>query len=140
MRKQIGFSVLAAASFALTASGCAAERPVLYPNQHFNEVGASVAQADVDQCLQMASNSGVSATNRKADAANVAVNTGTGAAAGAAIGAIRGHAGRGAAAGAAGAAAGSIFRGAVRPTTNQVHRGFVAQCLHDRGYQVIGWE
>lgn len=125
---------------ALIVSGCAAERPVLYPNPHFQQIGATAAQSDVDQCLALARSSGVRATAGGPDTGDVAVNTGSAAASGAARGAIHGDPGRAAASGAAGAAAGSIFRGFARPKVSQAHRRFVERCLREKGYQVTGWQ
>jgi outer membrane lipoprotein SlyB len=130
--------VLGTAAFA--ASGCAAERPVIYPNAHCQQVGSAVAQSDVDQCLNLAQSSGVRGETRGPDSGDVAVNTGSAAASGAARGAIRGNPGTAAASSAAGAAAGTIFRGFARPKASQAHRRFVEQCLRDKGYQVTGWQ
>jgi hypothetical protein len=124
----------------VAVSGCAAERPVIYPNAHYQQVGASAAQSDVDQCLNMAASSGVRGETRGPNSGDVAVNTGSAAASGAARGAIHGNPGTGAASGAAGAAAGTIFRGFARPQASQAHRRFVEQCLRDKGYQVTGWQ
>lgn len=124
----------------LAVAGCAAERPVIYPNAHYRQVGAAVAQSDIDQCVALAQSSGVQPSARGPSGEDVAVNTGAAAAGGAAAGAVYGNAGRGAAAGAAGAAAGTVFRGFARPRANPAHRGFVEQCLRDKGYQVTGWQ
>jgi hypothetical protein len=141
-RASIGraWATAAAGAAAIALAGCAAERPVVYPNPHFKSVGPAVAQSDIDQCVALARDYGVQPRRGGPDSGDVAVNTGVGAASGAARGAVYGHAGRGAAAGAAGAAAGSVVRGVFRPRVNQAHRRFVEQCLRDKGYQVTGWQ
>lgn len=64
-----------------------------------------------------------------------------GAAGGAVGGAIWGNPGMGAASGAAGGAAASLVSMVLRPHDPGVgYRVAVEQCLHDRGYQVAGWE
>ena len=131
---------IAIAAVVVALAGCATQQPVVYPNDYYKKVGASTAQADVAQCKRLAETSGVRASSRGPEPADVAINTGTGAAVGAAGGAVYGHAGRGAAAGAAGAAAGTIFRGVFRPRSNPAYHRFVEQCLRDKGYQVTGWQ
>lgn len=34
-------------------SGCAIQRPVLYPNAKYNQVGPEIAQRDVDDCIRL---------------------------------------------------------------------------------------
>jgi hypothetical protein len=131
---------LGASLVVITLAGCAAERPILYPNAKLNEAGASVAQADVDECIAKAQSSGAKAHGGGPDPKDVAVNTGTGAAVGAATGAVFGRPGRGAAAGAAGAATGTVVRGVLRPHGNPTHRRFVELCLQEKGYQIVGWQ
>jgi len=125
---------------ALAAGGCSDARPVLYPNAHYQQAGAGMAQSDVDQCLALARSSGVKSETRGPNTSDVAVNTGSAAASGAARGAVHGSPGTAAASSAAGAAAGTIFRGFARPRVSQAHRRFVEQCLRDKGYQVTGWQ
>jgi outer membrane lipoprotein SlyB len=45
---------LAAAIFSLTLIACAAQRPILYPNQHLQRVGNNTADREVDECRQRA--------------------------------------------------------------------------------------
>jgi outer membrane lipoprotein SlyB len=88
--------LIALASIALSA--CAAmQRPVLYPNAHLKDVGDATAQRDIDECLQLAANSGMS----KSD--NQVVKRGAeGAAVGAAAGSVGTLAGGGSVAAGAG--------------------------------------
>jgi hypothetical protein len=122
-------------------SGCAStQRPVLYPNAYLKSVGDAVAQRDIDQCLQLASSSGLSKSNNQvvkhgAEGAAVGVAAGT-------VGTLAtgGNVGTGAAAGAAiGATAGAVH-GAFRNDANPTYRNFAQRCLQDRGYDVIGWQ
>ena len=116
------------------------QRPVLYPNAYLRSVGDAAAQRDIDQCLQLAGNSGLSKSN------NQVVKQGAeGAAVGATAGSVGtlvtgGNVGTGAAAGAAiGATAGAVH-GAFRNDANPTYRNFAQRCLQDRGYDVIGWQ
>ena len=95
----------------LALSGCAAPKPILYPNAHYQQVGADAAQADIQDCIAMAKEAGASPDEGKT--AQVATGTvgggAVGSAAGAVGGAILGHPGRGAMVGAAsGATAGFL--------------------------------
>lgn len=124
---------------ALPAIGCAA-RPVLYPNEHRERVGAAAAQADVDACLALAKEHGASASRAKETAKSTAGGAAIGAATGAVIGAITGSAGRGAAAGAAGGGTAGFLREVLGgPRPDSVTRSFVERCLRDRGYETVGW-
>ncbi len=125
---------------ALLALGCASQRPVLYPNAHYRWVGQGNADADVDRCLQLAAEHGVSPRRTERVGARTVRGGAVGAATGAAVGAVAGRAGRGAAAGAAGGAAAGLTRaifdsGKPDPT----YRRFVEHCLEDLGYQPVGW-
>jgi outer membrane lipoprotein SlyB len=131
--------VVLAAMIAL--AGCAAtQRPVLYPNPHLKSVGDENARRDVDQCMQLADDSSVAKSNNQ-----VAQRGAEGAAVGAAAGGVGtlirgGSVGGGAAAGAAiGGIAGAVH-GAFHNDTNATYRNFVQRCLHERGYDVIGWQ
>ncbi len=131
---------LAIAVLTVLAACATTQRPVFYPNAHLKSVGDATAQRDIDQCTQIAEESGVAKSN------NQVVKRG---AEGAAVGAtaagvgtlIRGGSvGAGAAAGAAvGGAAGAVH-GAFRNDANPTYRNFVQRCLRDRGYDVIGWQ
>jgi outer membrane lipoprotein SlyB len=119
---------------------CARQRPVLYPNAQLKHVGKSAAEADIDECIQLATDYGA----KEDSGMKVAKDTGTGAAiggaAGAAVGAVTGNLGRGAAAGAAGGGAAAITRSAINSgQPDPVFKKFVEQCLRDKGYQPIGW-
>jgi len=42
----------------LALSGCAARRPVLYPNGYYQTVGEQKAQQDIDECIKLADKAG----------------------------------------------------------------------------------
>ena len=128
---------------ALALTSCSsARRPVLYPNAHLNRVGQQQADADINACMRAAEASGANA-NRGEDVAKKTAKAGAvGASTGAVVGAISSNTstGRGAAIGGAGAATATLVGGAFdasEPT--QIYKRFVDQCLHDKGYQPIGW-
>jgi hypothetical protein len=137
---RVSANLLAAAALALCAAGCAAKRPVLYPNAHLEAVGKEASQRDIDACIALAKESGAD-RNRAGDVAkDTAAGGAVGGATGAVTGAITGAPGTGAAAGAAGGAVLGFFKGifGVREP-DPVFVNFVNQCLSDRGYQPIGW-
>jgi outer membrane lipoprotein SlyB len=132
---------IAVAALTVVLNACAAmQRPVLYPNAHLKDVGDATAQRDIDECQQLAENSGMSKSNDQ-----VVKRGAEGAAVGAAAGSVGtlvggGSVGAGAGVGAAiGATAGAV-RGAFSDHGNPIYRNFTQRCLQDRGYDVIGWQ
>jgi outer membrane lipoprotein SlyB len=124
----------------LLLAGCSVKRPVLYPNAKLQKVGQSQAQQDIDICCRMAE---AYLTNHPGkEIAEDAAKSGTvGAATGAAVGAVYGGAGRGAAAGAAAGVVGSTAVGMFRTREpSPTFMNFVNRCLHEKGYEPIGWE
>jgi outer membrane lipoprotein SlyB len=98
-------------------SGCAASRPVLYPNSHLNTVGMEVADSDINSCINMANAAG--AENDK----------------------VTETAGQGAASGAAGGATGRLTRSLFdSDKPDRVFQKFVDRCLYDKGYEMVGWK
>ena len=134
-------SSLIVAGLLLASGACASsQRPVLYPNAHLQSVGSQAAQRDIDQCVQMAESSGLSKSSNQ-----VVKRGGEGAAVGAAGGSVGtlvsgANVGTGAVAGAAAGATAGILYGAFGNDANPTFRNFVQRCLHDRGYDVIGWQ
>jgi hypothetical protein len=130
-------------AFALTAllvGGCAASRPVLYPNATLEERGDAQAALDIDTCLAFADAQGVGDGRAGRVARSTAQRGAGGAAAGAAGGAIAGNAGRGAAIGAATSATWGLFSGLFRSNTpDPLYQNFVNICLQELGYRPIGW-
>lgn len=120
---------------------CAAKRPLLYPNAKLKSVGNATAQADIDDCLNMASRSGAGSDKGREIAKTTAQGAAIGAATGAATGAIYGHPARGAAAGAAGGSVAGLTHGILRSDgPDPVLRRFVDRCLRDKGYDPVGWK
>lgn len=136
-------------ALALLLVGCAAQRPVLYPNDQLRRVGTAVADRDINYCMSQADEY-TSSSSRAGRVAEGAVTQGgtsaaVGAAAGAAGGAIVGRAGPSAAVGAAGGLAAGTVSGLIvglsrKESPSPLYRNFVDRCLRERGYDPIGWE
>jgi hypothetical protein len=121
--------------------GCASHRPVLYPNAHFKTVGEQAAEQDINDCLQLAKNSGIDEKKGEKIAKQTAGGAAVGAAAAGAWGLVRGDAASMATAGAAAGGASGLVGGALRSgSPDPVYRNFVQRCLRERGYEVIGWQ
>ncbi len=124
----------------LLLGACAAQGPILYPNDHYQQVGAGGAKKDIQDCAELANQAG--AYRGSGDAAKrAAESAAVGGAAGAGYGAVQGDIGTNAAAYAAAAGAGSLMHSAIRSrnTTDPVFRSYVDRCLRERGYDPIGW-
>ena len=120
--------------------GCGQKRPVLYPNAHLEYVGQQTAQADIDACIQLAKDYQAGGDQGEELARKTGKGAAVGGAVGAAVGAVTGNFGRGAAAGAAGGAAGAMTRGMFEARDpDPITRQFVNRCLHEKGYEPIGW-
>jgi uncharacterized protein YcfJ len=139
--KKLCAIVISVVVIAVFISACAKKRPVLYPNTTYKAAGETVAQGDIDDCIQMAADHGHATDSGKNVATSTAKGAVVGAAVGGAVGAVTGRPGRGLAAGAAGGGAGGLARGAMKSgDPDQIERRFVEQCLRDKGYKVIGWK
>jgi outer membrane lipoprotein SlyB len=102
-------------------------------------VGREAAEADVDDCMELAA-ADVGRGGEGAAVGEAATGGATGAAAGAAGGAVVGRAGTGAAIGAAAGATRGFLRGLFRSREpDAAFRGYVNRCLHERGYDPVGW-
>ena len=127
----------------LLVAGCAAPKPILYPNAHLQQVGEEGADRDIEECREMAKEAGATASQGKSGqvAGSTAVGGAIGSASGAVGGAVVGRPGVGAMVGAAGGATGGFLRGLFRrsPPSN-AYRQFVQRCLKERGYDPVGWE
>ena len=127
-------------SAALLCISCAAHRPILYPNEHLQQVGVDSAARDIDECKSLASAYVPSAGGQRV-ASHTAIGSGAGAAIGAAGGATHGAAGKGAGIGAASGATAGLLHGLFKTAKpGATYRKYVDTCLADRGYRVIGWE
>jgi hypothetical protein len=128
---------------ALFLPACAPPKPILYPNVHFQQVGETGAERDIEECSDMAKEAGAKPGQGKAGqlAGGTVAGGAIGSAAGAIGGAVVGHAGRGAMIGAAGGAAGGLLRGLFRRSPpSEAYKQFVSRCLRERGYDPVGWE
>ena len=120
---------------------CAAQRPILAPNEHLQEMAPEAVQRDIDECLRMAAEAGPGAVRGKQIAGQTAGGAAVGAAAGAVAGAISGGPGIGAAAGAAGGATAGLLRGIFRSSDLDAgQKRYAEECLRQKGYQPIGWK
>ncbi|MGE5303560.1 MAG: hypothetical protein ACM3TN_09550 [Alphaproteobacteria bacterium] len=134
----------------LIVLGCSAQRPVLYPNAQLKRAGPTAAERDVDECMRRADEyvrSGGGENGKALENAGIGAGTGAaiGAAGGAAGGAVVGRAGTWAGIGAASGAAGGATRTVVHEIFRKrgpspVYKNFVNRCLHDKGYDPIGWQ
>ncbi len=130
----------AAAAMALLVGGCAANRPVLYPNATLAERGNVQAEQDIDACLAYADAQGMDDGRAGRIARTTAERGAMGGAAGAVGGAIRGNAGRGAAIGSAVSATWALMSGLFASNKpDPLYKSFVNVCLQERGYRPIGW-
>jgi hypothetical protein len=134
---------VAAVLFAAIGLAFCAPRPILYPNQHYKEVGQEAAEQDIEECTQMAKDAGATPSQGKTGqvAGSTAGGGAVGSASGAVGGAVVGHPGRGAMIGAASGATAGFIRGLFRRSPpSQAFKQFVQRCLKERGYDPVGWE
>ncbi len=121
-------------------AGCS-KQPVIYPNDHYKAVGSEKAQLDIDDCIKMANDADAQGNLAEEVAKRTGTSAAIGGATGAVIGAISGSALKsgliGAAAGGTAALVSGAFKG---PEDSPVYRRFVELCLHEKGYQVLGWQ
>jgi len=121
-------------------TGCASQRPTLYPNAHLKNVGEERAQQDIDECKRSA-DAYVKSDKVKETVKDTAVGGAAGAVIGGVAGAVTGDLGRGAGVGAAtGAASGLIYGLFKASEPSPVYKEFVDRCLREKGYEPIGWE
>jgi hypothetical protein len=127
----------------LLLSACAAPRPILYPNAHYQQVGEDEAEHDIAECSEMAKDAGAEPSQGKAGqvAGRTAAGGAIGSAAGAVGGAVVGRPGRGAMVGAASGATAGFLRGLLRRSPpSEAYKQFVNRCLKERGYDPVGWK
>jgi Glycine-zipper domain len=127
----------------LFLSACAAPKPVLYPNSHFQQVGEAGAEQDIAECSEMAKDAGAKPSQGKTGqvTGSTAAGGAIGSAAGTVGGAVVGRPGRGAMVGAASGATAGLLRGLFRKSPpSEAYKQFVSRCLKERGYDPVGWE
>jgi outer membrane lipoprotein SlyB len=130
-------------SFAMVFSclACAAKRPIMAPNEHFQEMAPDAVQRDIDECIRTATEAGPGAVRGKQIAGQTAGGAALGAATGAVAGAISGSPGLGAAAGAAGGATAGLLRGCFGSSDLDAgQKRYAEECLRQKGYQPMGWQ
>ena len=121
-------------------TGCAAQRPVLYPNERLAQVGPGASEHDISDCRHLA-DANVRTTLPTETVRETAIGGGIGAASGVVGGAMYGSPGTGAAVGAASGATASLLGSLLRSgTPNAMYQSYVNTCLSDRGYRVVGWQ
>jgi hypothetical protein len=49
----------------LLLAGCAGPKPILYPNDHYRQVGADAADSDIKDCMTLAEQAGASPSEGK---------------------------------------------------------------------------
>jgi hypothetical protein len=151
INRRVGTGAAAPLLAVALLTGCSTSKPILYPNAHFQEVGETAAEQDIELCQEAAEAAGAEPDSGKAGetatrtASGAAMGSAGGAAGGAVAGAIRGNPGRGAMTGAAAGAAGGATHGLLRSLfsrrqPNQVYKQYVNRCLRERGYDVAGWK
>ncbi len=134
-------SIAALVLSALLCGGCAAKRPVLYPNDTHREMGDGAAQEVVDYCLDRAYQANLADSRGKGAAKKGTAGAAVGAVIGGAVGAIFGNPGRGAAAGAAsGGGSGAVQGAAESAESDPTFRAYVETCLREQGLRPIGWK
>jgi hypothetical protein len=126
----------------LTACASQPKQPVLYPNNHLQQVGEQTAQRDIDACVQLARGSNVNETQDGEVGKRAAGGAAIGGTSAAAWGLVRGGdvGNRALAGAAAGATAGAVSGGLQSTETSELFKNFVNKCLSDKGYSVIGWQ
>lgn len=137
-------AVAALAACAQTGPQSSSAKPVLYPNETFNRMGAQAAQAHVQACEGKAVGAGL--TPRVEDNA-VARSAAHGAAVGGTLGAVAGIFNGGISRVAENAAKGVVAGGATGAVSgsfnndkpNPIYRNFVSRCVQEKGLEVIGW-
>ena len=122
-------------------TGCASQRPILYPNQQYKTSSEFVVKDDIDDCVALAEYVGLNTKSGEKIAGQTVIGAASGAAVGAATGAVAGRAGRGAAAGAAGGGSGGFMWGLFNSNeVDPLKKRFVEECLREKGYRIIGWK
>lgn len=141
---QLPSLVMVALAVLIGIGGCAspAKRPLLYPNDHLNEVGQQAAQQDINACMALARTSNVNENKDGEAGRKAAGGAAIGGASAAAWGLVSGGSvgNRALAGAAAGATAGAVSGGLQSTETSPLFMNFVNKCLSDKGYSVVGWQ
>lgn len=131
---------LPALVFLLLIAGCASQSPVLYPNAQLRTAGEQRAQADIQNCMQMA-DAYIKSNPAGEVARDTAIGGVGGAVVGGAIGAATGSFGSGIGVGAAAGAAAGLVHGIFKTSQpSPLYKSYVDRCLRERGYEPMGWQ
>lgn len=123
-------------------SSCSSCKPVLYPNEHYQQVGAEQAEKDVQAALSAARGSGLD--DRAVSGRTLAKSAGrnaAGAGVTVAAGAVSGGLGAGTAVSAAGSGTNFLIDWMfTEKTPDPLFRKYVELTLRKQGYQIVGWK
>ncbi len=100
----------------IVVTGCASQRPVLYPNEHIRRVGGIAADRDIDDCIRRAEESRSAADAKAVSEAGTDASARVPSSPAAAISGLFG-----------------------KPELSSIQKVFVNKCLRDKGYDPIGW-
>jgi len=123
-------------------AACASSQPIMYPNEQAKEAGNEQVRKDIDECIQLAEDSGAKSNDAGEVAKETAGSATEGAATGAATGAITGG-------DPATAAAVAVVRSGINGLfsgmrkSNQPsaeYKQIVERCLIEKGYEPVGWK
>ncbi len=139
--RRYGRRFIAIILFCFLIIGCVSPRPVLYQNNHLQNVGKIQAELDVSECQEIAEQYVSSTSTAEGVVESTVIGAGVGAASGAVAGAIRGSAGSSSMVGAAAGATIGLIRGLFqKKQPNHAYKAFVDRCLAERGYDSVGWD
>ncbi len=140
MNHVIKFLALTVASILLVFA-CATPKPILYPNEHAKKVGDDQVLKDINECHQLAKDSGAKSNSSGEVAKGTAGSATEGAATGAATGAVTGNAGTAAAVGAISRGMNRFFSSMHRNKgPSAAYKEIVERCLINKGYEPVGWK
>ena len=126
----------------MLVAACASSKPIMYPNEQVKEAGDEQVQKDIDECIQLAEDSGAESSGSGKVAKETAGSAAEGAATGAATGAIGGgNPATSAAVAVVRSGISGIFssmRASSEPSAE--YKQIVERCLIDKGYEPIGWK
>ena len=133
MKKLLFLICISSAMLFLTA--CSTCKPVLYPNNHYKEVGHDQAQKDIQAAIEIAKKSGLddSSTSNKALAKSASRN--------AASTGVRAAVGTSSVAGASGSGLSFLIDWMfTKKAPKPLFRKHVELTLRQQGYQILGWK
>lgn len=134
--------IFPAAAIAAGLVACASSQPIMYPNDQAKEAGNEQVRKDVDECIQLAEDSGAKSNGAGEVAKGTAGGATEGAVTGAATGAVSGgDPATSAAVYAVSRGLSHLFSG--MRNSNQpdaAYKKIVERCLIEKGYEPVGWK